>query len=652
MSRLIELRDVLTPFGNRRVPAWLRAYLIALASLVIIVALSAIILHTVGARANSFCSLLLLILMARAAWLGYGPGLLVGSLTIFVVQSLLVPGKPHPVAIIPFCFLVIILFIISRISQNKRRSEAALRSAAESSEHLAAERTLELSCKEERLREQGQLLDLAPVAILAADQDHVIQIWSRGAEHFYGYTAEEAIGKVSFELLRAVLPLPLQEIQTKLMMTGGWEGEVTHTRRDGTFLKVMSRWAPHRNANGDVIGSLQVNTDVTERHRIEDQLRQSQKLETVGLLAGGVAHDFNNLLTVINGYAEMLLGDLPASSDLRDGLTEIRSAGERASELTRQLLAFGRKQLLQPTVLSINTVLGDVHRMLRRLIGEDIDLLMRLDGALTNVIGDAGQLQQIIVNLAVNARDAMPHGGTLMFETANVTFDESFQAAHPEVHVGQVVMLAVTDTGIGMTPEVKDRLFEPFFTTKPKGSGTGLGLSTVYGLVRQAGGWIWVYSELGQGAVFKIYFPATDAALSAPKAAGPTRLRGTETILLAEDQPEVSKLAQTALRRQGYHVLAAANGNEAIAASKEFDGVIDLLLTDVVMPGGSGRALADQVIAHRPNIRVLFMSGYTETAICHRGVLDPGVAYLQKPFTQESLGEKIRDTLGSSTRSI
>ena len=643
----------MTPARTRlgRIPEWVRAYLIALATLIIVVALSMFLLDFVGPGARPFCSLLLLILMGRAAWLGYGPGLLVCALTLFVVQSMLVPGKPHPVPPIQFGFLVLILFLISRIAQNKRRTERSLRSAAQSLEQSVTDRNLELSRKEDRLREQGQLLDLAPVAILASDQDFVIRVWSRGAEKVYGWSAEEAIGKVSFELLKTTFPLPLKDLQARLLTTGVWEGEVTHTRHDGTQLRMMSRWAPRRNANGDVIGSLQVNTDVTERRRIEEQLRQSQKLETAGLLAGGVAHDFNNILTVINGYAEMLLSDLPPSSEMREGLVEIRAAGERAADLTRQLLAFGRKQMLRPTVLNLNDVLVDVRKMLGRLIGEDIDLVTKLDESLANVTADAGQLQQVIVNLAVNGRDAMPQGGTLLFETANVTFDESFQQAHPEVHIGRAVMLAVTDTGAGMTPEVRERLFEPFFTTKPKGAGTGLGLATVYGLVKQAGGWIWVYSEPGHGAAFKIYLPATEAPVSAPTVTSHTRLHGTETILLVEDQPEVSKLAANALRRYGYHVISAASGNEAIAASRDFAGAIDLLVTDVVMPGMSGREAADRIAAHRPGVRMLFMSGYTESAISHRGVLNPGVAYLQKPFTPESLAEKVRDMLGTSGES-
>jgi PAS domain S-box-containing protein len=652
MSLFVELRRITTRASARfrRVPDWLRAYLVALATLVVIVALSALILHVVGLRAAPFCSLLLLILLGRAAWLGYGPGLLVAILTLFYVQSLLVPGKPHPVPLIQFGFLVVILFLISRIAQNKRRTERSLRSAAESLEQSVTDRTLELARRDERLREQGQLLDLAPVAILASDGNFVIRVWSRGAEQVYGWTAEEAIGKVSHELLKTVFPLPLTDLYAKLLETGSWEDEVTHTRRDGTQLRMMSRWAPHRDANGDVIGSLQVNTDVTERRRVEEQLRQSQKLETVGLLAGGVAHDFNNLLTVINGYAEMLLGDVPATSDLRDGLAEIRAAGERAAELTRQLLAFGRKQMVRPTVLNVNDVIGDVRKMLGRLIGEDIALVTRLDGSLANVMADAGQIQQIIMNLAVNARDAMRQGGTLLFETANVMFDESFQAAHPEVHIGSAVLLAVTDTGTGMTPEVKEHIFEPFFTTKAKGAGTGLGLATVYGLVKQAGGWIWVYSELGHGAAFKIYLPATDAPASAPTVTSQSLLHGTETILLVEDQPEVSKLAETALRHYGYRVITAASGTEAIAASRDFTGTIDLLVTDIVMPGLDGRETADQIAAHRPAVPVLFMSGYTESAISQRGVLNPGVAHLQKPFTPKTLAEKVRDVLGPSRK--
>ncbi len=326
----------------------------------------------------------------------------------------------------------------------------------------------------------------------------------------------------------------------------------------------MSRWALRRGAGGKPCGRLEINSDVTERRRVEDQLRHTQKLESVGRLAGGVAHDFNNLLTVINGYAEMLMADMPSDDSMREILLEIRAAGERAAGLTRQLLSFSRKQLVQPTVLSINEVVADVEKMLRRLIGEDIAIVIRLAPSAGAIKADAGQIQQVLMNLAVNARDAMPAGGTLILETNYVKFDESYRADHPEVEPGDYVLLAVTDTGTGMTPEVQQRLFEPFFTTKPQGVGTGLGLATVYGMVKQSGGWIWVYSEVGNGTVFKIYFPRTGEPLSIAPKPRENELRGNETILVVEDQREVRALAVTALVRYGYRVLDASSGDEAL----------------------------------------------------------------------------------------
>jgi PAS domain S-box-containing protein len=627
-------------------PDWLRRYVIALAAETFTVGLAAILLHTAGAKLTLVYSLLGDLLILGSAWLGYGPGILVCTLTTYLVPRILLPNRPSHVDFGRFALLIIISMLISRISVSKRKTEARLRRSAEELENRVQERTRELQLNEQTLREQAQLLDLAPVAILATDQDSVIRVWSRGAEQMYGWTAQEAVGKRAHEFLRTVLPAPLEQIQERLLTTGFWEGELTHTRHDGSTILVMSRWAPQRNANGEACGCLEINTDVTERRRVEEQLRHSQKLESVGLLAGGVAHDFNNLLTVINGYTEMVLGDLPEDSPVRENLTEIRAAGDRAAGLTQQLLAFGRKQLLKPTVLNLNTAVTDVQKMLRRLIGEDIEIVTRLDESLANVKADAGQIQQIIMNLAINARDAMPRGGTLIFETANVTFDETYCADHPEVQVGRTVMLAVTDTGTGMTPEVRAHIFEPFFTTKPKGSGTGLGLATVYGMVKQGGGWIWVYSELGEGTAFKIYLPASDAAIAEVKVTPKTSLQGKETILLVEDQTEVRTLALTALRRYGYTVFEASHGKEALAISKEFPGKINLLVTDVVMPGMTGRELADQLLSLRQGLQVLYMSGYTESAISHRGVLDPDVAYLQKPFTPESLGQKVRDVLG------
>jgi PAS domain S-box-containing protein len=412
-------------------------------------------------------------------------------------------------------------------------------------------------------------------------------------------------------------------------------GEYTWIQSRGKVIEWFSGRGPAR-----VVGTI---ADVSERRSLEVQFHQAQRLDSIGTLAGGVAHDFNNLLTVINGYAALLLED---ASLLEDGLREIRRAGERAASLTRQLLAFSRKQLLQPTVLNLNDIVGDIEKMLRRLIGEDIDLIIKLATELANITADAGQLQQVLMNLAVNSRDAMPGGGTLLIETNNVELDEQYAAEHPQVRTGRYIMLAITDSGMGMPPEVKERIFEPFFTTKPKGMGTGLGLATVYGIVKQMGGWIWVYSEPGQGTTFKVYFPRTDEGISTVPSLPKTDVRGTEVILVVEDQEEVRKLAVTALQRQGYTVYSAGSATEALKFCDQHQGPLELLLTDVIMPDTSGHELAKQVTTKRPRLRVLFMSGYTDNALAHHGVLNPSVAYIQKPFTPVSLAEKVRDVLG------
>lgn len=392
---------------------------------------------------------------------------------------------------------------------------------------------------------------------------------------------------------------------------------------------------------------LAIATDITERKHLEEQFHQAQRLESVGRLAGGVAHDFNNLLTVINGYADMVITELPEDSSMRDSLGQIRLAGERAAVLTKQLLAFSRRQLVHPTVVNINSIVLDVQTMLQRLIGEDIGIRATLAPDLGHVLVDAGQLQQIIMNLAVNSRDAMPDGGTLTIKTCNHTFDATDAGAHQGVGQGPHAMLSVTDTGTGMSREVQERIFEPFFTTKPQGVGTGLGLATVYGVVKQAGGWIWVYSEPGFGTTFKIYFPLIDQPLPETRTIVETNIRGDETILIVEDQAEILGLALSALKKCGYTVYGAGSGDEALRFTRDFAGTIDLVVTDVVMPGMNGRELVTQLRPLRPNVRVLYTSGYTDDVIARHGVLEAGVAYLEKPFTPTSLGKKVRDILGS-----
>lgn len=379
----------------------------------------------------------------------------------------------------------------------------------------------------------------------------------------------------------------------------------------------------------------------------EEQLRQSQKLEAVGQLAGGVAHDFNNLLTVITGYSDLLLRQLGHREPMRVRVEEIKKAAERAASLTRQLLAFSRKQVLQPKVIELNAIVADIEKMLRRLIGEDIDLLMLLDHSLGRVKADPGQIEQVILNLSVNARDAMPKGGKLTIETRNVHLDKKYAATHVSVRPGHYVMLAVSDNGCGMSPEVQARVFEPFFTTKEHGKGTGLGLSTVYGIVKQSGGNIWVYSEVGKGTTIKVYLPRVDELVANEEvgADGVPLLQGRETVLLAEDEDQVRDVTKVILEMNGYKVLEASSGEEALRIFKSYPDQIHLIMTDVVMSQMSGRELARTFEALRPSIKVLYMSGYTDDAIVRHGLLDHEIAFLQKPFTPDTLMRKLREVL-------
>ena len=388
--------------------------------------------------------------------------------------------------------------------------------------------------------------------------------------------------------------------------------------------------------------------DREQRRMLEEQFRQAQKMEAVGRLAGGVAHDFNNLLTVIMGYTENILARFPPGDPMQEDLREVLNAGQRAASLTRQLLAFSRKQVTTPTVINLNSAVAEMDKMLRRLIGEDIELNTTLDSSLGRVKADATQIEQVIVNLAVNARDAMPDGGKLTIETANVTLDEALAPGQPGSKPGPHVMLSVTDTGHGMDAETRAHLFEPFFTTKEQGKGTGLGLSTVYGIVQQCGGTIVVHSEPGLGAAFKLYLPCVDAAVEPAMAAAPAvgAASGTETILVAEDSEGVRKLLSEVLRKRGYNVLAAGDGEEALLIVENYQGAIHLLITDVIMPRVGGKELAERIAPIRPETRVLYTSGYADPAFL-AGILEPGVAYLQKPYPLEDLVRTVKDVLSA-----
>jgi signal transduction histidine kinase len=379
----------------------------------------------------------------------------------------------------------------------------------------------------------------------------------------------------------------------------------------------------------------------------EEQFRQVQKMEAIGRLAGGVAHDFNNLLTIILGYSDLMLGKLDPGDSMRELIVQIKSAGDRAASLTRQLLAFSRQQVLAPKILDLNVIVTDTEKMLRRLIGEDITLATALDPRLGLVKADPGQIEQVIMNLVVNARDAMPEGGKLTIETRNVELDEIYAQGHPEVRRGDYAMLGVSDTGCGMDETIKARIFEPFFTTKGAGKGTGLGLATVYGIVKQSGGSIYVYSEVGRGTSFKIYLPLVEEKI--PSAKCQTDLRkvppGKETLLLVEDEEAVRAITRHVLQLCGYTILEASHGAEAIKICENNPGPIHLLMTDVVMPGMGGRQLAETLLSRQPDMKVLYLSGYTDDAVVRHGVLEAGANFLQKPFTPGSLAQKVREIL-------
>jgi two-component system cell cycle sensor histidine kinase/response regulator CckA len=385
-----------------------------------------------------------------------------------------------------------------------------------------------------------------------------------------------------------------------------------------------------------------------EKKRIEEQLHQAQKMEAVGRLSGGIAHDFNNLMTIVMGNADLTLMRIPKDAPIREGVLEIKKAAERAASLTRQILVFSRRQIVQPVVLSLNELVLGTDKMLRRIIGEDIELEAALGPDLDRVEADPGQVEQVIMNLAVNARDAMPGGGRLTIETANVELDREYARNHIGVTPGPYVMLAVSDTGMGMTEEVRSHIFDPFFTTKETEKGTGLGLSTVYGIVKQAKGHIWVYTEPGKGACFKIYLPRVEKAghvLKQPETR-PESLQGTETVLVVEDNDQLRDMALKMLKRYGYTVLVAEGGQEALRIAGAHQGTIHLMVTDVVMPNMSGKEVADRIKAMKPGIKILFMSGYTDNAIVHHGILDKGIAFLHKLFTSQGLAQKVREVLG------
>jgi PAS domain S-box-containing protein len=498
------------------------------------------------------------------------------------------------------------------------------------------------------LQRLAAAVDASPDAITTQTPEGMILSWNRGAEVIFGYSAAELIGKSIRILSPQDRETEVPEIHQKVKRGETIKQfETVRVRKDGKQIPVTLTIAPVKDAAGKMVAISGIAQDISERKQLEQQFRQAQKMEAVGRLSGGIAHDFNNLLGVIIGYSEVMeerLGENPA---LRKNAEEIKKAGRRAANLTRQLLAFSRQQMLNPKVLNLNGVVTDIEKMIRRLIGEDIELSTKLAPALGRVKADQGQVEQILMNLVVNARDAMPEGGKLMIETANAELDQEYARQHPGVAPGFYVLLTVTDTGTGMDAETQAHIFEPFFTTKETGKGTGLGLATVYGVVKQSGGYVWVYSERGQGTSFKIYLPQVgEPARPEESPAGTTKfVQGSETVLLVEDEDSLREIAHIFLSTSGYVVLVANSPARALEVARDHKGSIDLLLTDVVMPGMSGPELAAELVRARPELRVLFMSGYTGDSINRRGLIQPDMRAIQKPFTKDALLRTVRESL-------
>jgi two-component system cell cycle sensor histidine kinase/response regulator CckA len=526
-------------------------------------------------------------------------------------------------------------------------------------EHLegrVAERTAALTAEvaarqgaEDALRTAAAIVEASDDGMVRLAPDGRIETWNRGAAGMYGYTPAEIVGSSLDTLVPGDRATETHEILARVASGESVQGyETARLTSGGGQIDVSITLSPVRDAAGEVVAVAEIARDITIAKRLERQLLQSQKLDSVGRLAGGIAHDFNNLMTAVIGFSELALARLRADDPIHAYVEEIKRAGERATSLTQRLLAFGRRQMLRPEVVDLNRIVAEMEALLERLIGPDVELAAILAPDLWRTKVDRSQIEQVVMNLALNARDAMPDGGKLMIETANVELDDGYASEHLGVAPGPYTVMTVSDTGAGMDAETQTRIFEPFFTTKQESRGTGLGLSTVFGIVEQNGGSVWVYSEPGHGATFRIYLPRTEEQLT-PRASDAAAARpspGSETVLVVEDEEGIRKLVRLILEESGRTVLDTGDAREALALLRRHAGPVDLVITDMVMPGLSGRDVAAQIRASSPHTRVLFMSGYSGDAMVHRGLLRPGALFLVKPFTTQQLLDKVREALG------
>jgi len=617
-----------------RIPA-ARAPILSYGVAVLSTALALIPTILLADVSESRLALFAVAVMVSAWYGGWKPGVVATAFALTVGAYFTLAGPHTPAqsrsAIIRLSLFFFVAMLICWLNAALRSSQESLRRSELNFRSLVTNAPYGIC----RCDSTGKILDVNPAFLELLGHASPSELIG---QHIFGLYADNDQWFDLADYLRAAAPFK--------GLTAEWK------RKNGTPTGVRISGRAVANGDGDGVVFELFAEDITERRALEQQLRQSQKMEAVGRLAGGIAHDFNNLLMVISGYSEFLLERLGAEPHLRGPAQEIASASERASSLTRQLLAFSRKQMLAPRIVNLNDVATENLKMLTRMIGEDIDLVMVPGQNLWAVRADAGQIDQVIMNLAVNARDAMPTGGKLTIETSNVTLDDDYARFHAPLRPGDYVMVAISDTGAGMDNETQSHIFEPFFTTKgPK--GTGLGLSTVYGIIKQSGGYIWVYSEMGRGTTFKIYLPrVASMGEAAAQVTAPLEAHkpepGTETILLVEDEANLRYLARQYLEKQGYKVIEAADGAVAMQIAVAHDKVIHLLLTDVIMPGMNGRELAQRISEIRPNVKILYMSGYTENVIGHNGMLDAGVRLLQKPFNLRDLRSKVREVLDAT----
>jgi len=558
---------------------------------------------------------------------------------------------------------------LKKSEQERKWAEEQLQKAYVELEQRVEERTADLRTINESLQEeiterkrvqeeatklQSAVQQIADILFIT-NHNGIIEYVNPAFEKITGYRKEEVIGKTPRLLKSGLMSGEYYKNVWSTILSGKvLHAEVANKKKDGELFFYDQAITPLKDLHGNITHFISTGRDVTEHKKAEqemaalqEQLRQSQKMEAVGRLAGGIAHDFNNLLTIIKSHSQLSLMNIKEDNPLRESFKEISKATDRSADLIRQLLAFSRRQVMEMRILNLNVLIKNLQNMLRRVIGEDIELITQLAVDLGRVKADSGQIEQVIMNLVVNAKDAMPSGGKIIIETANVELDEAYAQRHIAVKPGRYVMLSISDTGVGMTPEVRERVFEPFFTTKERDKGTGLGLSTVYGIVKQSSGNIWVYSEPGKGTTFKIYLPRVDEPLEEVR----ERIkegelpRGSETILVVEDEEEVRKLAVRILQMQGYSVLEAPHGDGALLYCERHEGPIHMMVTDVVMPGMSGAELARRLAPLHPEMKVLYMSGYTDDAIVHHGVLGEGIYYIQKPFMVDALIRKVREVL-------